>query len=192
MKESPAAPINVGRPEPGLEASVPRYYWHGNFIYVISPVGDRVTLYNFETKKSDSLELSGTKDDPLTVTPVFGQNLVALAFNGQKVTKIAVADAVRGRWHAQVLSTPIEGRAVPIVTAGVAVYALGREVYAFSAEAQRWDVARLPEGIRALPSVSPETATIESDGHIYTFAGKNGKWSHVDVRALLEGSAAKK
>ena len=34
-------------------------------------------LYNFETKKSESLELSGTKDDPLTVAPVFGQNLVS-------------------------------------------------------------------------------------------------------------------
>ena len=171
---------------------MPRYFWHGNFIYVVSAVGDRVTLYNFETKKSESLELSGTKDDPLTVVPVFGQNLVALAFNGQKVSKIAVADAISGTWHAHDLRTPFDGRAVPVVTAGVVVYSLGQEVYAYAAEAQRWDVATLPEGIRAVPSVSPGAATIESHGHIYTFTEKAGKWSHVNVRALLEGKAAEK
>ena len=55
-----------------------------------------------------------------------------------------------------------------------------------------WDVATLPEGIRAVPSVSPGAATIESHGHIYTFTEKGGKWSHVDVRTLLDGNAAKK
>ena len=111
---------------------------------------------------------------------------------GPKVTRIAVADTASGTWHSQELRKPLDGRASPIVAAGVVVYNLGRDVYAYGAEAQRWDVAELPEGVRAMPSVGPGTATIESDGHIYTFAGKTGKWDHVDVRAILDGGAAEK
>ena len=188
----PGEPNDAGRPAPARDTSPPRYLRHGNAIIVISPVGDRVTLYSFETKKSESLELSGSKDAPLGVVPILDQNLVALAMNGPKVTRIAVADMASGTWHSQELHKPIDGRAVPIVAAGVVVYNLGQDVYAYSAEAKQWDVALLPEGTRAAPTVGPGTATIESDGHIYTFSGKTGKWNHIDVRALLDGGALAK
>ncbi len=102
------------------------------------------------------------------------------------MTRIAVADTANGKWHAQDLRKPIEGQAVPIVSPGVVVYKLGREVYAYGVEAQRWDVVELPEGVRAMPSVGAGTITIESHGHIYTFTGKTGKWDHVDVRSILD------
>jgi hypothetical protein len=115
-----------------------------------------------------------------------------LQLTGSKITRIAVADMASGTWHSQDLHTPIDGQAVPIVGPGVVVYILGREVYAYGAEAQRWDVAELAAGVRAVPVVGPETATIESQGHIYTFAGKSGKWEHVDVRTLLDVVGAEK
>ena len=184
--KTPAAPTS------GEDTSPPRYFRQGSFVIVISPVGDRVTLYNLDTKKSESLELSGSKDAPLEVTPILDENLVALMLKGPKVTRIAVADIASGTWHSQELRKPIDGQAVPIVASGVVVYNLGRDVYAYGAEAQRWDVAELPEGVRAMPSVGPGTATIESHGHIYTFAGKTGKWDHVDVRAILDVVGAEK
>jgi len=187
-----SGPDDIGRPAPGREASLPRYFRHGSFVIVISPLGHQVTLYNVETRKSESLELSGSKDAPLEVTPVLDQNLVALMLKGPKLTRIAVADTASGTWHSQELRKPVDGRAVPIVASGVVVYNLGRHVYAYGAQAQRWDVAELLEGVRAMPSVGPGTVTIESDGHIYTFAGKTGKWDHVDVRAILDGVAAEK
>jgi hypothetical protein len=189
---APGAPHNLGGPAPDREANLPRYFRQGSFVIVSSPVGDRVTLYSFETKKAESLELSGSKDAPLEVTPILGQNLVALMLKGPKVTRIAVADTASGTWHSQELRKPVEGRAVPIVASGVVVYDLGREVYAYSDEAKSWDVALLPEGIRAMPFVGPGAATIETDGHIYTFTGKTGKWDHVDIRAILDGVAAEK
>ena len=170
----------------------PRYFRQGNSLIVISSVGDRVTLFDLETKKSQSLELSGSKDAPLEVTPIIAQNLVALRLKGSGITRIAVADTESGTWHPQGLRSPIEGRAVPIVAPGVVVYNLGRDVYAYGAEAQRWDVAELPEGARTLPFVGPGTATIDSQGHIYTFSSKTGKWGHFDVRAILDVGGAKK
>jgi hypothetical protein len=187
--KAPGAANVPDRTKPGREASALRYFRQGNSIIVVSPVGDRVTLYNCETKKSESLELSGTNDAPLRVTPVLAQNLVALNLSGPKLTRIAVADLVSGTWHVQELRKPIDGRAVPLVTAEVVVYTLGRDVYAYGAAAQRWDLAELPEGTEAMPSVGPAGASIEGDGHIYTFMGKTGRWNHVDLRALLDGKA---
>ena len=183
----PGEPNDAGRPAPAHDASPPRYLRHGNAIIVISPVGDRITLYSFETKKSESLELSGSKEAPLGIAPILDQNLLALMLNGPRVTRIAVADMASGTWHSQELRKPIDGRVVPIVASGVVVYSLGQDIYAYSDEAKRWDVAELPEGIKATPTVAPGTATIETDGHIYTFSGKTGKWNHIDVRSLLDG-----
>ena len=189
---APATPNDPGRPAPVTAASLPRYFRHGSVIIVISPVGDRVTLYNFETRKSESVGLSGSKEAPLEVNTILDQNLVALMLKGPKVTRIAVADTASCTWHSQELRQPVDGRVVPIVGPGVAVYNLGRDVYAYGAEAQRWDVALLPDGMRFTPVVGTGFATIESDGHIYTFSGKTGKWKHVDVRAVLDGVGAEK
>jgi hypothetical protein len=79
-----------------------------------------------------------------------------------------------------------------MIASGVVVYNLGRDVYAYGAEAQCWDVAELPEGARALPYVASGTATIDSQGHIYTFTAKSGKWEHIDVRAILDVGRAEK
>jgi hypothetical protein len=184
---------NAGRPASSHDhARPPRYFRQGSSVVVVSPVGDRVTLYNVDTKKSDSLELSGSKDAPLEVTPVVAGNLVALWFHGPKVTRIAVADTSRGTWNSQELREPLDGEASPIIAPGVAVYTIGRNIYAYGAESQRWDVAELPEGVRAMPTVLPGNVTSESDGHIYTFSGKTGKWNHVDIRAILDDKAVQK
>jgi hypothetical protein len=182
----------VGRVAQVDAASPPRYFRHGSSLIVISPVGGRVTLFDIETKKSQSLELSGSKDAPLEVALIAGENIVALTLHGSKITSIAVADTASGLWHSQALHTPVEGQAVPIVGSGVVLYILGRDVYAYGVQAQRWDVAELAEGVRAKPLFGAGTVTIEGQGHIYTFAGKSGKWEHVDVRAVLEAGGAEK
>ena len=125
-------------------------------------------------------------DAPLEVTTIRGSNFLALALTGPKITRIAVYDLDSGTWHPQDLREPVARRAVPTVAQGVVVYNLGRYVYAYSAEAHRWDVAELPEGMRASPGVGPNGATIEGNGHIYQFIPKTGKWEHIDLRAVLD------
>jgi hypothetical protein len=181
----------AGRPALAHDTRPPRYFRQGKSIIVISPVGDRITLHDVDTKKSASLELSGSTEAPLEVTPVTVGDLIALMVKGPKITRIAVANTASGTWRSQDLREPIDGEAVPIVAPGVAVYAVGRNVYAYGAESDRWDVAELPEGVRAAPVVSPGAVTIETDGHIYAFSAKTGKWNHTDVRAILDDAGAK-
>jgi hypothetical protein len=191
----PAAGAAARAPEdagPGEPARAPSYFRHGHSLIVITPEGSRATIYDLESKKSQSLELSGTKDAPLQVTPLFGQDIVAFSLRGPKITRIAVADSANGTWYSQDLRKPFGGRAVPIVAPGLAVYRLGRDVYAYSAAAHRWDIVELPEGIPVGPVVGINGATIESHGHIYTFVPKTGKWEHIDVRAILDVAGAEK
>ncbi len=149
-------------------------------------MGDRVTYYDLEKRQPRSIELSGTKDAPLEVTPIVGRNVVALGFKGSKITRIAALDPDTGILYSQDLKEPMKGQAMPIVGPGVAVYALGRHIYAYSALAHRWDVADLPEGLIGVPIVGPDGASIEGRGHIFTFLPKIGKWEHIDVRAIHE------
>ena len=173
-------------------ASPPRYFRRGSFLIVVSPVGDRVTLFDIETKVSQSLELPGSKDAPLEVALIAGENIAALTLRGSRITSIAVADTSSGLWHSKELHTPVEGQAVPIVGPEVVLYILGRDVYAYGVQAQRWDATELAEGVRATPAFSAGTVTIEGQGHIYTFGGKSGKWEHVDVRTVIGASAEEK
>jgi hypothetical protein len=169
----------------------PDYLRYNQSLVVRSHAGDRVALYNMDNKQT--LELSGPKDAPMAVTPIYAPDLMALSLQGPKITRIAVADNATG-WHVQELRQPAEGGVMPLVSQGVAVYTVGRYAYAYSAAAHRWDVAELPEDLPTTPVIGPNTATIEGVGHIYTFTGKTGKWEHVDVRAILDvaGSGEKK
>jgi hypothetical protein len=177
------------RDDQDSSSAAPLYFRHANALVVRSRGGNRIALYNMENQQS--LELSGPKDAPLVVTPIQSAELMALAFKGPKITRIAVADNETG-WHVQELRQPAEGHVMPTVGQGIAVYNVGRHVYAFGAEAHRWDVAELPKGLQATPTVGPNSASIEGQGHIYTFTAKTGKWEHIDVRKILETTGAQK
>jgi hypothetical protein len=165
----------------------PQYFRYHQSMVVRSPSGDRVALYNAETHQA--LELSGPKDPPLDVTPVYSTDVLALGLAGPKIKRIAVADDATG-WHVQDLRKPVEGELSPTVAQGIAVYTAGRYVYAYGAEAHRWDVAELPEDVQPTPVVGPNTASIEGLGHIFTFAARTGRWDHIDVRAVLDRKEA--
>jgi hypothetical protein len=195
-QEKPAPAEAAARHTPEVSQddadNLPRYFRQGRSLLVISPVGNRVTLFDMETKESRSLELSGSKEVPLEIVPIAAENLVALTLKGSKIIRLAVADTATGVWHSQELRAPADGPVVPIIASGVVVYVLGQDVYAYGGLARRWDVTELAAGVRAEPIVGPEIATIENNGHIYTFAGKSGKWEHVDIRAILDVGGAKK
>ena len=136
--------------------------------------------------------MSGTKDAPIEVIPVSSQNLVALRLIGSKITRVAVADTTSGTWHTQDLRTPFDGRALPVVADGVVVYYLGREVYAYAPRHNAGTLSNCPMVSGPGPSSETGTVTIDSQGHIYTFPGKSGKWEHIDVRVLLGGVQVEK
>jgi hypothetical protein len=186
------APAPVDRPEAAKAARSPSYIRQGNRLFVFMPGGNRVAIYDLETKKSQAIELAASKDAPVEVLPLVGPDILALDVKGSKITRIAVADLASGTWHTQDLRAPVEGHVSPILGPGVALYILGRYAYTYSARAHRWDVAELPEGTRAAPSVGPDGVTFQGRGHIYSFSATTGRWEHIDLRAILDVAGAEK
>lgn len=180
-----------GRAEhPRSALRLPPYHRLGNAILVASAVGDRLTYYDLETHQSRSIELSGTADAPLQVTPIDSPDIVALSFKGAKITRLAAVDRTNRMLYVQELRQPAKGQVMPIVAPGIAVYAIGRYLYAYSATAHRWDVAELPVGMVGFPNIGPDGASLEGPGHVFTFLPKTGKWEHIDVRAILDLAGA--
>jgi hypothetical protein len=179
------APPQRAVPEEAEAERPPTSFRQGNSLFVFMPGGDRVAIYDLETKRSEAVELAASKDAPVEVSPVVGPDIMALSLKGSKITRIAVADLPSATWHAQDLRQPVEGRASPIVGQGIALYTLGRYAYAYSSRAHRWDVAELPEGLRATPALSNGGVTIQGRGHMYLFSAATGKWEHIDLRAIL-------
>ena len=122
---APRSAQDVGRSAAKGASRVPVYFRQGKALIVISSVGDRAILYDLESKKSQSLEMSGSKESPLEVTPILiDEKVAALSMKGKKVTRIAVADIANGTWRPQELRAPIDDEATPIVAPGVVVYML--------------------------------------------------------------------
>ena len=120
------------------------------------------------------------------IFPVIGRGIAALALSGPKVTRIAAAGS-SGSWSTQELRKPVKV-ASPLIRNDVAVYALGRYLYAFSALTTHWAVLELPEGIpasRARPSVSGSEVRVEAGGHIYTFSSGAKAWTDLDLNSIL-------
>jgi hypothetical protein len=159
-----------------------------NGLLVISPEGDKVTVYYPATKEATSLRLSEDRKTPREVSPITGPGIVGLRVLGPKITRLGVFLPEDGKWYPLNLREPVD-EASPNVSPGSVVYVLGRRIYAFNtaANAKRWDVLEFPEGTEPTPFDvgvrSGGSAKYDKNSHIYTFNNQSGKWEDVDVRA---------
>jgi RNA polymerase sigma factor (sigma-70 family) len=174
-----------------LVDQAPGQFRHQQFLFVVSPRGDKVARYNTLDGTSRSLRLSDEPGTKHSVLPVFGANLVALSITGPKISRIAVLSSADGRWYSQDLREPAQN-ATPIVGAHIAAYTIGRYVYAFSTMPikPRWDVLELPAGSHPRPFMDSDGLRVGHGSHIYIFTAA-GKWSDIDTNALLDAPQGK-
>jgi RNA polymerase sigma factor (sigma-70 family) len=201
----PRKPRNQGRRQalPGKAQSnfgggpgEPLYMRKGDLFFVRSAVGDRFSIYDAATKRASSLRLPGSKESPLGVVPIIGDELISLRLDGQRITRLYVFSVKDWKWYPQDLKEPGPGGVAAHMGRSVASYAQGRYVYAFSAKAKRWSVLELPP--EALPrpnmsagqamSIGMDAVVIEYDGHVHEFSGETGEWTHTDLRAVIDAA----
>jgi len=149
------------------------------YIIVQKPEGRKVSAYSTETGEWATYSIpEGTK-----VQPVGAPGVVALYPTGDEIRQLAAYVPQTGQWFPIDLKTPVKGQAVPVVVpTGLAVYGLGRHVYAFSAVARSWDVLELQEGASPRPILTGNRATVEYKDHLYIFNTKMGKWTDFDAK----------
>jgi hypothetical protein len=189
--------VEVGKAKLGIPAA-PQYVrfksnrGEGQFgegavdaILVISPEGDKATVFFPESKRVKSLRLSEDKKTAREVMPIVAPGVVGLWMKGPGIARVAVFNEINATWYPVELREPVD-EASPIVGPESVVYTLGRRIYAFTCAARRWDVLEFPEGTRPTPTVGPGSISYEHDGHIYTFNNQSGKWDDLDTRAILD------
>lgn len=138
----------------------------------------KVFAYSTETGEWKGYELpAGVSAVPIVST------VLALALEGDAIRQVAVFDPITGNWHPHDLDEPVQGQAQPVIAAGLVAYGLGRRVYAYSAEAHRWDTLTLPEGSEpAAPVVHAMMVLVEARGTLSTFSSRTGQWTTFDTK----------
>src|SRR5262245_143573 len=82
-----------------------------------------------------------------------------------------------GRWAEQKLDPPATDPRGMVVDDDLAVWRVGSVYYAFSGEAGRWNILRLPEGHTPPPILDTGFARVHDGDDVYTFANSTGRWS---------------
>ena len=175
---------------PGKPAHFP---WTDRFLVVIPKEESRAVLLDTRTNATKAVRLAPANDGSVKVSPIFGPGVLALGARGPKISRVAVAavsrDGGEAEWSVQELREPVDGVAIPFTGNGVAAYALGRYVYAYGWPARRWGTLELPEGAKAAPVVRDVVVKLEWGGHVCTFDGRTGRWTDLDLNAILKTAA---
>ena len=167
-----------------------------HLIVSTSPAKDRVWGYSVDTGNWNKY----SAPEGTTIVPVFGgataggnanqpggpadrsaAEVVALDIRGDHIGEIAAFSSKSGAWRICHLKKPVKGP-IPIVVAGpVAVYFVGRELFAYSAEADMWGGIKLSEWEKYTPNISPHSVVVEQGDKVRVFNVKTGLWSMIDV-----------
>ncbi len=168
----------------------------GDLIFVSSPDGNKVSMFDIQSGKARALSLSDTKGPRHQVLLMQGSGCFSLVISGPAIKRIAVyvpltSDKKGGVWYPQDLVESTD-TASPTASGNYVFYKIGRRVYAFSVTAEKWGVLEIPEGATSLTrtgsnigGAGPLEFTFKN--HIYNFDETTAKWrdKKLDLNAIL-------
>jgi RNA polymerase sigma factor (sigma-70 family) len=170
--------------------------FHGDNVTIVAnrPGAAHLANYNLKSDHWALQDIRGVAegvievpDDRDEVHREMARFLLPCIYRGPGFTQLAVFDYERASWMVQDLVEPAqEKQASPHVIGGIALYVLGRHVYAYSAEAGRWDTLALeepliPGALQPGPGTSPlfmkeGMAAVSQHGRLHLFSAKTGRW----------------
>jgi RNA polymerase sigma factor (sigma-70 family) len=163
----------------------------GSILVVETPDGGAL-----QARSVDSEEVAWQKlmiPPGLRVTPIAGEDTLALAYKGETIKELAAFSAHTGNWSTVQLVEPVHETIWPAIGPGSALYQAGNAFYAFSSQKGAWDVLQLPAARspqeKPRSSLSPKYISVQQGNQLYVFSLKHGKWSQ---GATMRLPAAKK
>ncbi|MFO0960367.1 MAG: hypothetical protein U0800_23520 [Isosphaeraceae bacterium] len=173
----------------GIGDKAPRHYRVFNhWLLVISPSGDRATMYEPNTGRTRPIQLGEENQAPIQVQPVVAAGLLVLNQNGPGIIRTAVFVESEATWYPSDLKAPVESTSPTIVDGKTALIETADHLYLWNGDAKRWDPQALPRGTSRpgfAPGSSISTVAYETEGHIYKYDFEKGKWVDIDTRQLL-------
>jgi hypothetical protein len=109
--------------------------------------------------------------------------LIAVAPTGPEITELAAYSESTRAWAVQPLKEPVKPPLSPSLGQDLAIYVVGRRVYAFSGMAGKWGVLELEEGARIAPTFGPRVAMVEHKGVVHLFNAKFARWDSSSASA---------
>ncbi len=149
----------------------------GKLVAALAPSRDRISVYSEETGQWDVYRAPPGKK----LIPIASGSLMAMCVQGGRITQVVAVSTKGGKWRTQDLVVPTSGLLQPVVSGSLAAYAVGGHVYAYSAEADRWDVLDLGAGKTARPAVGVSTIIVEDGDRLSVFGAKTGRWQTTDI-----------
>jgi hypothetical protein len=169
--------------------------FHGVDVIIVAngSNGAHLAEYNLTTDRWALQDLRGGTDGQAGIpraTSGSKEYVLPCLLNGSGFTQIAVFDVGRGSWSIQNLLEPTEQWAVPIQQGRLAMYVLGRHVYAYSAETGTWDTLTLDETLlpNRMMSGPPllrdrlDMFAVSQHGRLHLFTEKAGRWETVNPK----------
>lgn len=121
---------------PGNAAAPPNTIINQRLIVVQVPGKNSIAAYSAERGGWQTYEVP----PGVTATPVADVNAILLQLQGETIQELAGFSAFTGRWHRHPLREPFNGKISPAVGSEFGWCLVGRDLYAFSYKAGRWDM----------------------------------------------------
>jgi hypothetical protein len=155
--------------------------WYRVTIAAIGPRSAQLAIYDAERDRWAIQNLRAEDDGLKMIRVSMGfPELLAYAFAGPRLTQIAVFDRGRFQWSVRELDEPwAGGSAEPFNGEHLAVYPLGRHLYAYSSVAGRWDTLELEKPVDvpvAALRIVGDVAAISQGGRLHVFTASEGRW----------------
>lgn len=141
-------------------------------VAIETPEKDGLKVYNIEEGTwSEYRAPKGAR-----VRPIGLRNFIATMPEGENITQLAAYVEPKREWVIQDLREPVKGQLTPVISPGMAVYVVGRRVYAFGVQTAKWGILELPEGARPRPIVGGRLTTVQHGDRLYIFNARFGRW----------------
>jgi RNA polymerase sigma factor (sigma-70 family) len=191
--------------------------FHGDNIMIVAnkPGAAHLASYNLASDRWALQDLRGVAGGHVSVPnemsgmqdPRATQFLLPCLYHVDKLdaqgvgpVELAVFDVGRGTWIVQHLLEPADSKwLAPYVQGNVAVYVIGRHVYAYSADAGCWATLSLEEplfsGMMPPPAMMPtpgisgsplymndSMTAVSQHGRLHIFTAKTGRWETINPK----------
>ncbi len=186
----------IYRPPPGMtDLSVS---FHAENVTIVANGEGVVHLanYNLKTDQWALQDIRGGTEGRVDVLgndgPQGQMSLLPCVFRGSGFTQLAILDFERSSWTVQNLLEPSDEPLMPSVQEKLAMYVVGRHVYAYSSDAGRWGTLELEE--RLLPARAVHRSdhspvwtqegmfAVSQHGHLHIFNAKLGRWQSINPK----------
>jgi RNA polymerase sigma factor (sigma-70 family) len=125
-------------------------------LIVVASAPHQLTFYNALNGKSNIFEIP----EGVVAEPLANPTIAVLAMHGKEIPRVAAFAAENEAISVLELEEPVSGAIIPVIGKGLAAFAVGKHVYAYSGPVDSWGVIERDEDTGTMPVVTGDSDSI--------------------------------